>query len=71
MEFKERLDVLVRKEQVLNAVTCAVIIHGLRQGLNPYQVEVAGHESSLGIKAFSKTNDIYHLRFRMAFAVLC
>ena len=37
MEFKERLDVLVRKEQVLNAVTCAVIIHGLRQGLTPCQ----------------------------------
>ena len=35
--LKQELDSLLREEQVLNAVTCAVIIVGLRRGLNPIQ----------------------------------
>ena len=37
MELKERLDGLLREEQVINCVTCAFCIVSYRRGLNPRQ----------------------------------
>ena len=35
--LKEKLDSALREELKLNAISCALIIVGLRRGLNPYQ----------------------------------